>query len=328
MISPMAFLYEQRKKLIEIYGKHSFVIQILLKFVTALLMMICIHKMSGYVMLFSNIPVTIILAIVCAFLPWGIISTIMCILLVVQYTGLSMIVAAFAFAIMFVMILLDTIFAPGCGKILFFVPLAFFFKLPFLLPLILGMVAPVTCLIPLAFGTILYYMMVFVNSFAGVLTNAEDVTMTDTALQLLNGLVTDRFMVLVTLAMIATTIVVYVIHRMSVDHAWSIALAIGAVLDVVLILMGSVSSQSSNSMGVFYVIFGSIVSVIIAFLVRFMIFSVDYKQTEYTQFEDDEYYYYVKAVPKIKVTEKVYDKIDIVADTPVEKAGDKHEGDK
>lgn len=28
---------------------------------------------------------------------------------------------------------------------------------------------------------------------------------------------------------------------------------------------------------------------------------MDYSRTEHTQFEDDEYYYYVKAVPKINV---------------------------
>ena len=34
------------------------------------------------------------------------------------------------------------------------------------------------------------------------------------------------------------------------------------------------------------------------------IFSLDYRRTENVRFEDDEYFYYVKAVPKIKVTEK------------------------
>ena len=29
----------------------------------------------------------------------------------------------------------------------------------------------------------------------------------------------------------------------------------------------------------------------------------DYQQTEHLQFEDDEYYYYVKAVPKMTVSE-------------------------
>ena len=31
-------------------------------------------------------------------------------------------------------------------------------------------------------------------------------------------------------------------------------------------------------------------------------FSVDYTCTEYVQFEDDDYYYYVKAVPKMTVS--------------------------
>ena len=32
-----------------------------------------------------------------------------------------------------------------------------------------------------------------------------------------------------------------------------------------------------------------------------MFFAVDFRRTEYVQYEDDEYYYYVKAVPKINV---------------------------
>ena len=39
-----------------------------------------------------------------------------------------------------------------------------------------------------------------------------------------------------------------------------------------------------------------------AALLQFFAFSVDYSRTEYTQFEDDDYYYYVKAVPKLAVT--------------------------
>ena len=31
---------------------------------------------------------------------------------------------------------------------------------------------------------------------------------------------------------------------------------------------------------------------------NFFFFSVDYTCTEYVQFEDDDYYYYVKAVPR------------------------------
>ena len=48
-------------------------------------------------------------------------------------------------------------------------------------------------------------------------------------------------------------------------------------------------------------IVGTIVSVLAAKVVEFFVFSVDYSRTEKVQFEDDEYYYYVKAIPKINV---------------------------
>ncbi len=35
---------------------------------------------------------------------------------------------------------------------------------------------------------------------------------------------------------------------------------------------------------------------------EFLFFCVDYSRTENIQFEDDEYYYYVKAVPKVGVS--------------------------
>ena len=37
-------------------------------------------------------------------------------------------------------------------------------------------------------------------------------------------------------------------------------------------------------------------------IAEFFFLSVDYSRTETLQFEDDEYYYYVKAVPKVGVT--------------------------
>lgn len=51
-------------------------------------------------------------------------------------------------------------------------------------------------------------------------------------------------------------------------------------------------------------ILGTLVSIVIAMAVEFFVFSVDYSRTEYAQFEDDEYYYYVKAVPKIVMTKQ------------------------
>ena len=39
----------------------------------------------------------------------------------------------------------------------------------------------------------------------------------------------------------------------------------------------------------------------LGWFLQFFLHSVDYTKAEKVQFEDDDYYYYVKAVPKIKV---------------------------
>ena len=44
-----------------------------------------------------------------------------------------------------------------------------------------------------------------------------------------------------------------------------------------------------------------VVCVLIAYLIQFFRLTLDYHGTRKLQFEDDEYYYYVKAVPKINV---------------------------
>ena len=48
-------------------------------------------------------------------------------------------------------------------------------------------------------------------------------------------------------------------------------------------------------------IIGIIIGAVAAYICKIVFFSVDYKRTEYVQYEDDEYYYYVKAVPKVGV---------------------------
>ena len=49
-------------------------------------------------------------------------------------------------------------------------------------------------------------------------------------------------------------------------------------------------------------IIGAVISAIIVLIIHFFKLTLDYSGVEHAQFEDDVYYYYVKAVPKITVT--------------------------
>ena len=49
------------------------------------------------------------------------------------------------------------------------------------------------------------------------------------------------------------------------------------------------------------IILSSVIGILLGLVLELVFFSVDYSRTERVQFEDDEYYYYVKAVPKVVV---------------------------
>ena len=62
------------------------------------------------------------------------------------------------------------------------------------------------------------------------------------------------------------------------------------------------NSRMDVNLSVGSIIVGILVSMVLAFVFEFFVFAVDYTRTEYLQFQDDDYYYYVKAVPKVAVT--------------------------
>ena len=93
---------------------------------------------------------------------------------------------------------------------------------------------------------------------------------------------------------------VYFIRLLSIDYAWIIAIVFGSITQMAVVFLGDylLDVQLSPS----EMIIGTLVSLVVAGIYHFFVFAVDYSRTEYTQFEDDDFVYYVKAVPKIVVS--------------------------
>ena len=99
---------------------------------------------------------------------------------------------------------------------------------------------------------------------------------------------------------IAVTLVVFCLRRASADYAWTIAIFSGGVLYLILMIIGGFFLDMTGSIAV--LIAGTAVSVILLLILEFFVFNVDYSRAEYLQYEDDEYYYYVKAIPKMRIS--------------------------
>lgn len=102
------------------------------------------------------------------------------------------------------------------------------------------------------------------------------------------------------IAFVICLLVVYSVRKLSIDNAWKIAIVSGALVYVIVVVIGRVTMHVD--VPYVAVIIGTIVSILLALVLEFFAFAVDYSRTENLQFEDDEYFYYVKAVPKVTVT--------------------------
>lgn len=289
-----------KERLKAFYGKYSLFIRPALKFIYALTIFYLLRNNLGFMERINSITVLLIASLVCSLLPFSATSLIAAIFMLVHLSELSAELAVIAGIFVLIMVILYSGFQPGDSYLMVLTPALFFLKIPYVVPLAVGLSCGIFSVIPMCFGIFLYYLMVYAKQNAGVLagTAAEDIA--QKYMQILKSLFSNEMMILMVLAFAAAMLVVLLIRNRSIDHAWTIAIAVGMVVQLAVIFIGDSRMDVNLSIGA--VAAGGLLSVILAFIFQFFVFAVDYSRTEFLQFEDDDYYYYVKAVPKIAVT--------------------------
>lgn len=155
-------------------------------------------------------------------------------------------------------------------------------------------------MIPVGCGVFIYYLIMYVKQNAGVLTNDTSVDIVQKYSQIIKSVTFNKTMMVMIATCAAGILVVYLIRRLSLNYAWSIAIVAGCVAQLLVIFVGDFVFGVSVPTG--QLLAGMTASALLALVYDFFIFSVDYSRTEYVQFEDNDYYYYVKAVPKMTVS--------------------------
>lgn len=289
-----------KEKVKNFYAEYEQILSHIIRFLVSFISMIIISQNIGYNMVLTMWPVMLVLSALFAFMPWRLIVLGLTIIMSANVLSLSLELGIVVIVSMFIMLLLFFRFVPTQGVFVLFIPLAFFLRIPYIIPIIAGLICTPLSIVSVIFGTLIYHMISVVGKNASAIENVTaDTTSTsslNTVLNMVNG---NNQMLLIICAFILTIAVVYLIRRTSINNAWIVAILVGGVMDFVIVLVGSLILDTEYS--ILGVIVGNVVSILLAMAIQFFVFSVDYSRTEHTQFEDDEYYYYVKAVPKINV---------------------------
>ncbi|MGN0399490.1 MAG: hypothetical protein ACI4EO_05110 [Blautia sp.] len=289
-----------KQKIKEFYGEHDTWILPVLKFFLSLLLFTEINRTMGFMDRLNNIFVVLILSLLCSVLPVNTMTVIGCLFILGHCYAVGVETAGFAFVLLMLLVILFLRFTSRDNVALIMTPVAFTFRLPAVVPISSGLLRGPACSIPAGCGVILYSFMKLVKDRAAVLQGTETEALQKLQL-LLDGMIKNQEMWLTIIVFAAVTIVVHLIRSSSFDYSWRIAIVTGAVVYVVLMVFGSMFMSVSMELNA--IIISGIFSVLIGFVLEFFVLGVDYSRSEVTQFEDDEYVYYVKAVPKSLVSE-------------------------
>lgn len=296
----MMALLEFREMLRSFYGKYDAVLTAVVKFAVSVTAFWMLNDSIGYMEKLKNPVVWLSMSLVCSFLPYSIISFLAGIVLVAHISSISLELALILSLIFLMVAILYYGFQPGDGYLLLLTPLLFQFKIPYVIPLLVGLSGGLAGIVPVSCGVFVYYIIQYVKQNAGVLTNDAALDITQKYVQIIKNMMGNRVMVVMIIAFAAGILVVYLIRTLSVDYAWHIAIVAGAMTQLMVIFVGDFMFDVSVPM--VEMLIGMIAAMILAAVYNFFVFAVDYSRTEYIQFQDDDYYYYVKAVPKITVS--------------------------
>lgn len=298
----MTKLLEIKEWLRSIYGKYSTVVMPILKFLLSLAVFLSINFNIGFTSKLRSPFLAIVLALICAFLPVSITVITAGILLVGHLYGISIEAALVGGILFLLMSILYFRFSTKDSYTLLLTPFSFLIHIPLLAPMVMGLIGTPISAIPVGCGVVLYYFVKFIKDKAVYLSTPGTETTVQKITYILEGILKNKEMLMTLVSFTAVIVIMYLIRRISKDYSWYIAIGMGVAFHIIIMLVGDFTLDMGGSIpGLF---FSTLVSAILVVVIQFFIFSVDYSRSEYLQFEDDEYFYYVKAIPKLSISKK------------------------
>ena len=299
----MSQLLTIRDTVKDFFRKYDEITTPVLRFIASFIMFNSINSLFGYSDLFEKGIVVFLLSVICALVPNPIVVLVGGIVVLVNVIGVSLEVTVF-FAVLFVvMYCVYMRMFPQCSWILALVPIFYMLNIQYAVPLIVMIFAGISGIIPAAFGVVLYYFAQCTKEINSIINSTTDGENFNVFSYIVENVLKNKLILLTIIVFAVVITVSYVIYRLPIDYAWYIAIIAGGVCNILFFpIVGGIVGADGLEMG--KLILGTLLGIIMAAVVQLFKGILDYTHKESVQFEDDDYYYYVKAVPKFNVGAK------------------------
>ncbi len=296
----MMTLLEFRARIRELYQKFSMYIDPMVKFLIALLVFTMINTSIGYEDRLTKAPILLLLSLLCAFTPSSVLVLVAMFVSIAHIYKASIILAILIVLIFIVLYCFFLRYTPKYGYVVLAIPILFPIHLPYAVPILLGLIANPITILPTSCGVIVYYIFYVIKEEA---LSQTGISLDDTLVlyqRVIEKILGNKQMIMTIIMFAVIICVVYVVRRLKIEYAYEIAIGAGAVTSILGFLIVDLQLDISKQIGT--MVLGTIISAVLVVIIQFFRRVLDYTAVENVQFEDDDYYYYVKAVPKINVS--------------------------
>ena len=293
----MKELLNIKNKVRDVIRKYEEIIFPVLRLIWCFVVFTNIHSMFHYMDLFDRKLVIFLLAVLCAVVPDWVFVFAAGAMIGVNCFSVN-IEVGLAFAVVFmVMYCMYIRFFPKFAYAIFLVPICYAFGMPYLAPMLIIVITGLGGALPAAFGVMLYYFSNCVSALHVQLTGAEDDAKVEVLGYFVDHFVKNKEMYMVMLIFALVVVGASLVYRLSFPFSHYAAVGVGVVFCLLFtVIFASVMGQTADTSAA---LGGSLLGLLLGLILELVKGVLDYPHAQRIQFEDDEYYYYVKAVPKL-----------------------------
>ena len=290
-----------KETLFEWYEKREKIIRPVFKGLVSFAVLFMTFRMFPYNPVAHYYVILAVLSVIAAFLPFPLLYYLASGVILYNLWEVSFDIFA-AFAIFLVVCAVGYFRIDGHYSYLAaIVPVLFYVNAGIAIPAALAVAIGAEALFPAAIGVIVYYFSLSIKDAILVLGGTDAAGVGIGLQQVAKSLSTNKMFMVMIISVCATILITSLLRKAFYERAWLVAGTIGNTAMACLVLVGCMYCDIEIT--VWLVIVETVAGMLLCLLVEFFRGIGNVSRAEKTVFEDEEYIYYVKAVPKLKVSQ-------------------------
>ena len=298
----MKTIYQIRGVICRFFMQYELIAKVLLKFCAYLFIFRQIAGWEGFSSagVLNAFSVHMLLALLCVLLPSRFAVFFAFGIIIYNIYQVSLWGALMAAVILLILYVMVARLCPDETILMILLPLAMKWNIFMIVPLFAGLYMGVFSIIPLVGGVLVWGILRILPAFLSFSeTEIEQLpaAFSDTANYIIDQLIRNENLIFMMVLCIGVVLVIYLLNKINMNYMRYISLAVGAMVGLICLIVGRVVGMTDT--GILSALFVPVFSLAIMVVVEFFHMALNYKMAQRLTFADDEYYYYVQAVPKI-----------------------------